>query len=40
MLNLESYSVISADYISVWDFKKNTLTISSIEDWKKKYNLK
>ena len=40
MLNLESYSVISADYISIWDFKKNTLTISSIEDWKKKYNLK
>ena len=27
MLNLESYSVISADYISIWDFKKNTLTI-------------
>ena len=40
MLNLESYSVISADYISIWDFKKNTLTISYIEDWKKKYNLK
>ena len=35
MLNLESYHVISAGYISIWDFKKNTLTILSMEDWEK-----
>ena len=40
MLNLESYHVISAEYISIWNFKKNSLAILSVEDWKKKYNLK
>ena len=36
MLNLDSYSVASGEYISIWDFKKNTLFIMPIEDMRKK----
>ena len=40
MHKLESYYVVSAEYISIWDFKNGSLTILSMEDWKKINNLK